>query len=179
LFKLVLPAETQYDRAMRTITVSSLGFLLWVAAAMASAAAPAISVCVSDSNGKVAFKGVTYVNAPFVTGDLAPGNYVVQFNSTRAALNGHQYLLVVSAGKTKVVANSVAAEQFDQGGVALRVRVGAGSKISGQVALGPGKVSDIAFERMQAWQSRGGEGSLRNHYAGRESLMVGQTGRGY
>jgi hypothetical protein len=179
LFKLVLAAETQYDRAMRTITVSSLGFLLWVAGAMASFAAPAISICVSDHNGKVAFKGVTYVNAPFVTGDLARGNYVVQFNSTRVGLNGHQYLLVVSAGKTKVVANSVAAEQFDKGGVALRVRVGSGARISGQVASDRRKVSDIAFERMQAWQSRAGEGSLRNHYAGRESLMVGQTGRGY
>jgi hypothetical protein len=164
---------------MRTITVSWLGFLLCVAAAMASAAAPAISVCVSDNTGRVAFKGVTYVNAPFATGNLAAGNYVVQFNSSRTALNGHQYLLVVSAGKTKVFANSVAAEKFDQGGVALRVKVGPGAQIIGQVAREPARVSDIAFERMQAWQSRSGEGSPRNHYAGREYLMTGQTGRGY
>jgi hypothetical protein len=164
---------------MRTITVSSVAFLLWIAAVMASAAAPAISVCVSDTNGKIAFKGVTYVNTPFATGNLAAGNYVVQFNSSRAALNGHQYLLVVSAGKTKVSANSVAPERFDQGGVAMRVRVEPGAKITGQVARETARVSDITFERMQAWQTASGEGSPRNHYAGRQSLMTGQTGRGY
>jgi hypothetical protein len=164
---------------MRTIAVPSLVFLLCFAGATARAAGPAINVCVSDAHGKVAFKGVTFVNSPFVTGDLAAGNYVVQFNTSRAALDAHQYLLVLSAGKTKVVANSVPAEQFDRGGVAVRVKVGSAGKIIGQVALGRGRVSDIAFERMQGWQSRSGEGSLRNHYAGRESLMVGQTGRGY
>jgi hypothetical protein len=163
---------------MSKIIVPGLLLLFYLAASMAYAAR-AINVCVSDNAGRVAFSRLTSLNAPFSTDTLAAGNYVVQFNASSATLRGHQYLLVVSAGKTKVVANSVAAEQFDHGGVALRVRVGAGAKISGQVALGPGKVSDIAFERMQAWQSRGGEGSLRNHYAGRESLMVGQTGRGY
>lgn len=164
---------------MRTITVSSAALLLWIGTVMASAAAPAISVCVSDSSGRVAFKGVTYVNTPFATGNLAAGNYVVQFNSGRAALNGHQYLLVVSAGTTKVLANSVAAEKFDQGGVAMRVKVGRGAKIIGQVARESAGGTDIAFERMQAWQDRSGEGSLRNHNAGREFRMVGQTGRGY
>ena len=177
-FKLVLIVATRYDRAMRTITVSLLAFLLGVAAVTASAA-PAINVCISDTSGRVAFKGVTYVNAPFATGNLAAGNYVVQFNSSRAALDGHQYLLVVAAGNTKVFANSVTPEKFDQGGVAMRVKVGPGAKIVGQVAREPAKISDISFERMQAWQTRSGEGSLRNHYPGRESLMVGQTGRGY
>jgi hypothetical protein len=162
---------------MRTNTVPCLVFFCF-AASLSYAGAP-IKVCVSDDAGKVAFKGVTQLEAPFATPDLAAGNYVVQFNATSATLKGHQYLLVVSAGKTKVTSSLVTAEKFGGGGVAVRVRVGPGStKIMGQVAR-EAVVSDIAFERVHAWQDRGGEGSLRNHHAGREFIMVGQTGRGY
>ena len=164
---------------MRKIIIPSFVCLVLITASMARAGDPAIGVCVSDHTGKVAFKGVTYVNAPFVTPSLAAGNYVVQFTSSSASLNGFQYLLVVSAGATKVFANSVAAEKFGHGGVALRVKAGPGAQITGQVAREPARVSDIAFERLHAWQDRSGEGSLRDHYAGREYLMTGQTGRGY
>ncbi len=164
---------------MSKIIVGSLLFIFYLASSMAYAAAPAIDVCVSDNAGKVAFRGVAPVNASFVTDNLTAGNYVVQFNAKSTTLHGYQYLLVVSAGRTKVFASSVAAEKFGQGGVALRVKVGPGGKITGQVAREPAMVSDIPFETMQAWQGRSGEGSLRNHHAGRESLMTGQTGRGY
>jgi hypothetical protein len=161
---------------MRKIIVPSLLFTVWVAASMAYADTPAINVCVSDDAGRVAFKDVAHVGTPFVTPNLSPGNYVVQF-STSARLNAYQYLLVVSAGKTKVIANSVPAEKFRRGGVAMKVKVGPGLKIMGQVACT--LVSDISFEKMRQWQDHAGEGSPRNHFAGRRSLMVGQTGRGY
>ena len=95
---------------------------------------PGIKVLVSDSSGKVAFKGVTNADATFATGALPAGDYVVQFGSTRAELKGNQYLLVISAGKKKVIADAVAGEQFAGGGVAMRLKVAGGSQIAGQVA---------------------------------------------
>ena len=95
---------------------------------------PGINVIVSDSSGKVAFKGVTEADATFATPSLPPGEYVVQFRSTNAILKGNQYLLVVSAGKKKVIADAVAGEQFAGGGVAMRLKVAPGLQISGQVA---------------------------------------------
>ncbi len=89
---------------------------------------------VSDASGKVAFKGTTNGDATFATGALPAGDYVVQFGSTRAELKGNQYLLVISAGKKKVIADSVAGEQFAGGGVAMRLNVAGGSQIAGQVA---------------------------------------------
>ena len=95
---------------------------------------PGIKVLVSDSSGKVAFKGVTNADATFATGALPAGDYVVQFGSTKAGLKGNQYLLVVSAGKKKVIADAVAGEQFAGGGVAMRLKVEPGLQIAGQVA---------------------------------------------
>ncbi|MGI8481007.1 MAG: hypothetical protein ACR2MF_02915 [Chthoniobacterales bacterium] len=89
---------------------------------------------VSDASGQVAFRGMTNANATFATTNLRPGNYVVQFNAKSAALKGNQYLLVVSAGEKKVIADAVPGEKITAGGVAMRVAVGSGLKISGQVA---------------------------------------------
>jgi hypothetical protein len=110
-------------------------FAIMLAATTASyGRIPAIKVIVSDANGKVAFKGMTKADATFATGSLPAGDYVVQFGSTRAELKGNQYLLVVSAGKKKVIADAVAGEQFAGGGVAMRLKVAPGLQISGQVA---------------------------------------------
>jgi hypothetical protein len=95
---------------------------------------PGINVIVSDSGGKVAFKGVTKADATFATPSLPPGEYVVQFRSTNATLKGNQYLLVVAAGKKKVIADAVAGEQFAGGGVAMKLKVAPGLQIAGQVA---------------------------------------------
>ena len=46
----------------------------------------------------------------------------------------NQYLLVVAAGKTKVIADAVRGEQFAGGGVAMRLQVGKGLKAEGQIA---------------------------------------------
>ena len=100
---------------------------------------------VFDSGGRVAFKGATNVDRTFVTGNLPPGKYVVQFNAKSVAMNGNQYLVVVSAGRKKVIADAVAGEKFAAGGIAMRVEVGSGLKITGQVASGQTIVSSAGI----------------------------------
>lgn len=111
-----------------------LSFAL-LAACMAYGGVSPINVTVSDAGGKASFKGVTNAKGTFATAKLKPGNYVVQFNSTSGTLRGNRYAIVVSAGMKKVAAAAVPGEKFAGGGVALRVVVGAGLNITGQVAL--------------------------------------------
>jgi hypothetical protein len=94
---------------------------------------PSMEVTVFDANGKVAFKGPMSANATFATRNLHPGDYVVQFNTRSAAVKDNQYLLVVSAGKKKVIADAVPGEKFTGGGAAMKIQVGPGSQITGQV----------------------------------------------
>jgi hypothetical protein len=103
-------------------------------ASTASAGVPSMEVTVFDASGKVGFKGATNANGTFATANLQPGRYVVQFNTKSATAKGNQYLLVVSAGKKKVIATGVSGETFIGGGAAMRVEVGPGLKITGQVA---------------------------------------------
>lgn len=117
----------------RLIAPSFLGFGL-LAACMAYGEVPPMKVTVSDGGGQAAFKGVTKANGTFATPNLTPGNYVVQFNSTSGGMKGHRYAIVVSAGTKKVAADAVPGEKFSGGGVALRVVVGTGLNITGQVA---------------------------------------------
>jgi hypothetical protein len=114
--------------------------LLLAAVAIASGGIPPVNVVVSDKGGKAAFKGATNTSGTFATSKLQPGNYVVQFTSSSAELKGKQYALVVSAGNKKVSAN-VAGEKFAGGGVAMKVDVGAGLNITGQVAAQNGPTS--------------------------------------
>ena len=107
--------------------------LLLVVATIAYGAVPPVNVIVSDASGKVAFKGSTASNGSFATSNLKSGNYVVQFNS-KSAEKGAQYALVISAGKKKVSANAVSGEKLAAGGVAMKVDVGPGLNITGQVA---------------------------------------------
>ncbi len=102
-------------------------------AAMTYAAVPSINVTVADGSGKTAYKGATDSKGTFSTPKLQAGNYVVQFNS-KSAPKGGQYAVVVSAGKKKVTASSVSAEKFAAGGVAMKIEVGAGLNVTGQVA---------------------------------------------
>jgi hypothetical protein len=112
--------------------------LLIVASVAYGAGVAPMNVTVSGPSGKVAYKGKTDANGMFATPKLAPGNYIVQFNSP--GLKAGQYALVVSAGKKKVSADAVIGDKFAKGGVAMRVDVGAGLNISGQVALSGGAV---------------------------------------
>jgi hypothetical protein len=117
----------------KLIVPSFLGFGL-LAACVAFGEVPPMKVVVSDAGGKAAFKGVVKANGTFATATLTPGNYVVQFNSASGGMKGNHYAIVVSAGTKKVTAAAVPGERFAGGGVALRVVVGAGLNITGQVA---------------------------------------------
>lgn len=101
---------------------------------MAYGGIPALNVTVSDATGKAAYKGATNSSGGFATAKLAPGNYIVQLNSNSPAVKGNHYAIVVAAGKKKVAASAVAGEKFNGGGVALKVDVGNGLNITGQVA---------------------------------------------
>jgi len=120
---------------MKTIIRNSfLSFLvLAISIAYAAAAVPPMSVTVSDGSGKTAYKGGTNSTGAFATPKLQPGNYVVQLNAKGGALKGNNYAIVVASGKKKVAANAVPGEKFTAGGVALKVDVGAGLNITGQV----------------------------------------------
>jgi hypothetical protein len=108
--------------------------LFLIAASVANAGVPSMNVTVSDPTGKAAFKGATKDDGDFATAKLQPGNYVVQFTAKNSSVKGGQYSIVVSTGKKKVVANAVAGEKFLGGGVAMKVEVGAGLNITGQVS---------------------------------------------
>jgi hypothetical protein len=111
-------------------------FLLFVlgAASMTYGSVPPVNVIVSRSSGEVAFKGTTDANGTFATPSLKPGHYVVQFKAKNGAVKDSNYALVVSAGNKKVVANAVSGSMFTGGGVAMRVDVGDGLNITGNIA---------------------------------------------
>ncbi|MDQ6625881.1 MAG: carboxypeptidase-like regulatory domain-containing protein [Verrucomicrobiota bacterium] len=120
---------------MKTHVSSILCSLLLAAVSIAQGASiPSVDVTVATASGKMAYKGKTTANGTFATGKLEPGNYIVQFNSSNAALKSGQYMLVVSAGKKKVSADDIAGDKFGKGGVAMKVDVGPGMSITGQVA---------------------------------------------
>lgn len=119
---------SEMKKMIRSILLSLL-----LTAGVAHGAVPAVNVTVSDAAGKAAFKGATNAKGIFATAKLKPGNYAVQFNSPNA-MKGTNYTIVVSAGTKKVSAAGVAGEKFAKGGVALKVDVGAGLNITGQVA---------------------------------------------
>jgi len=118
---------------MKIVVRSIIVGLISAAASVAYGAVPLINVSVEDSSGKTAYKGATDGKGVFATGKLQPGGYVVQFHS-KGAPKGSRYTLVVSAGTKKVMANGIEAEKLAAGGVAMRVDVGAGLNITGQVA---------------------------------------------
>jgi hypothetical protein len=117
---------------MKTITSLFLGLL--VIGATAAYGGPSVKVTVSDASGKTVYESSTNASGVFRTPHLPPGNYVVQFRSDNAALRRNQYLIVVGAGVKKVVADAVEGERFAGGGVAMRLKVGYGANIEGQMA---------------------------------------------
>jgi hypothetical protein len=118
---------------MNKIIQATLVSLFIIIVSMSYGAVPSMNVTVSDSSGKSAYKGATDAKGSFATGTLKPGGYVVQLNS-KSAPKGAKYAVVVSSGKKKVTANAVDAEKLTAGGVAMKIDVGAGLNITGQVA---------------------------------------------
>ena len=110
-------------------------FLLLVASSV-QAAISAMNVTVSDADGRLTYRGKTDADGTFSTGRIAPGNYVVQFNGKGGSVAAGEYAIVVGAGRHKVVAESVTGEKLVGGGVAMRLKAPAGTRISGQVAQG-------------------------------------------
>jgi hypothetical protein len=117
---------------MKNMIRNSFVVLMLGIASIAYGAVPSINVMVADSSGKAAYKGATDAKGSFATGTLKTGNYTVQFNS-KSAPKGGKYAFVISAGKKKVSANAIEAEKLAAGGVAMKIEVGAGLNISGQV----------------------------------------------
>ena len=120
---------------------------LFSAASLACASVPKMDVTVSDSAGKLLFKGKTDAQGLFTTDKLPAGDYVVQFKADSA--KGGPFLLVVSAGKKKTSAESVPGSKFVKGGVAMRVEVAKPMSLSGQVAEAgqPGSTGTMAASK--------------------------------
>ena len=97
-------------------------------------AIPAMNVIVTDSQSRLAYKGVTNQDGTFATSKLAPGNYVVRFVSKQKVTDTEQYMLILTAGKKSMISNGVAAAQFKTSGVAAKMEVAKATSISGQVA---------------------------------------------
>jgi hypothetical protein len=117
----------------------------------------------------MAYKGVTDPSGRFATPKLEPGNYAVQFTSN-SAVTGSRYTLVVAAGKKKVAANAVAAEKLAGGGVAMKIDVGAGLNITGQVAAEDKNSAPIGRNgKPMVWIMRRTGSNLPPHWAESDS----------
>lgn len=147
---------------VRTVVAS-----LIATASFAYASVPPISVVVSDSTGKAAYKGSTDAKGTFATGKLKAGNYVVQFNS-KGGLKEGNYALVVSAGIKKVTADSVPGEKFARGGVAMKIDVSDGLNIAGQVTSGVKTMVDKNGKKM-VWIPQKLGSNLPAHWAPEDS----------
>lgn len=128
--------------------------LFLIIAAAADGGVPPMNVTVSDAGGKLAYQGATKNDGGFATEKLQPGNYVVQFRSKNAVLKGGQYSIIVAAGTKKVVANSVAGDQFLGAGVAMKVQVRTGLNILGRVSAGPLAADVAQKDNVQKMQDR-------------------------
>lgn len=124
---------SDYPSEMRTIA-RTLVVLLIATASLAHGSTPPMTVLVSDSAGKTAYKGGTDAKGTFATAALKSGSYVVQLIAKRSAdVKGSNFVVVISAGRKKVASDSVAGEKFNGAGVAMKIQVGEGANINGQV----------------------------------------------
>lgn len=115
--------------------VVSLLVLLFVASAAYAGSISPMDLTVSNSAGKVVYKGKTNAQGAFSTPTLAPGNYVVLFNSKKSPKGG-PFSAVVGVGKEQAIANAIPGGKFAQGGVAMKVKVEAASGLTGQLSEG-------------------------------------------
>ena len=160
---------------MNKMTRSLVILFLFVAASAVCGAVPPMTVTVSGPGGKVAFKGSTNTGGTFATGSLGAGNYVVQFTSSSAAVKGNTYAVVVSAGKKKVAADSVAGEKFAAGGVAMKIDVAAGLNVTGQVAGASKTMLDKSGKKM-VWIPKKLGSNIPAHWAAADSAEAKEAG---
>jgi hypothetical protein len=119
---------------MNKITPKILLLLLPALSFVHAATIPAMEVTVTNAAGKVAYKGTISANGTFATGNLEPGNYVVEFDSKAKIAKGTNFAMSATAGKNTVSSDSVLGEKFINPGVAMRISVSGNMKITGQVA---------------------------------------------
>lgn len=137
-----------------------------------------MEVTVADAHSRVAFQGATKANGTFATGDLRPGPYVVRFHSRRATVKGDQFMLILLAGKKPLLSNAVAGEKFTSpGGVAVKIDVAPGAKITGQVesarALARDKVKVVNGKRYFFVRETGS--NLGGHWIAEDARGAGRT----
>jgi len=120
---------------MKTLLRGSLLLLvLLLTPAIVAASVSEIDVTVTGPTGKVAFNGSTSGNGTFSTGNLAAGAHVVTFKSKSSGdFKGKLFGIVVAGGRQKMGADAIAGEKFAAGGVAIKIDVAAGMKLTGQV----------------------------------------------
>ena len=171
----------------RSLLLSSI--TLCSAATLAWAAAPTMDVKITNSAGKVVFKGKTGADGQFTTKSVAPGSYVVQFNADSA--KGGPFGLVVKAGKNIATAESVPGGKFTKGGVAMKLQVAEATSLVGEVgraghlALGnktPAAETKTAGNTQSAGESRGAtkSGVKTKMVDGKKYIwMEGLVGSGY
>ena len=135
---------------------------------------PPLNVIVSDSSGKAAYKGATDTKGAFGTSKLQKGNYVVQFTSKSGDLKGKTYALFISAGKKKVTADAVAGDKFAAGGVAMKIDVGDGLNITGQITSGLQTKVDSSGKKM-VWIPKKLGSNLPAHWAAEDSAEAKET----
>ena len=110
--------------------------LLLIAPVIRGGGVPNVQVTVSDATGKLAYRGKTDVSGVFATGPIAPGNYVVQFNATKAAVDRNDYAIYAAAGHRRVVADGISGATFAGTGVAMRLKPTVTTPVIGQVVVG-------------------------------------------
>jgi hypothetical protein len=162
-----LSKTTHYIQNMKNIVRSFIALVI-AAGSFAYGAVPSLSVTVSDSAGKVAFKGGTNSKGTFATGTLKPGKYAVQFQSSGGNVNGASYAVVISAGTKKVTADSVDGAKFSKGGVAMNIEVGSGLNVSGQVSEAGATKVDKNGKKM-VWIPQKLGSNLPAHWASEDS----------
>ena len=153
---------------MKALIRSYVVSIVFLAAGIAFSATPQLNVIVSDSSGKAAYKGATDTKGTFGTSKLQKGNYVVQFTSKGGDLKGKTYALFISAGKKKVTADAVAGEKFAAGGVAMKIDVGDGLNITGQITSGLQTKVDSNGKKM-VWIPKQLGSNLPGHWAEADS----------
>src|SRR5947207_1204374 len=162
------PGRTaSYVGGMKTIVRCCIAFVVSVGS-LSFGAMPPLNVIVSDSSGKAAYKGATDTKGTFGTAKLQKGNYTVQFTSKSADLKGKTYALFISAGKKKITADAVAGEKFAAGGVAMKIDVGDGLNITGQITSGSQTKVDSNGKKM-VWIPKRLGSNLPAHWAAEDS----------
>ncbi|MDQ6624199.1 MAG: T9SS type A sorting domain-containing protein [Verrucomicrobiota bacterium] len=157
---------------MKNLLRNALFTAVLAMASLAYGAAP-INVTVSNPSGKVVARMQTDSKGAFGTGTLPAGQYIIQLNSKDSSMRGAHYTIVVSAGKKKVSAESIAGEKLAGAGVAMKIDVGAGMKLAGQAVQ-----AEAGGKPGMVWIGPHAGSNMRGHWVpkGSPEAIEAQTG---